>query len=227
MFLGQDYRFKPAIREQLRAALRDYDADSIIAQLESAAEAFVVVKSSPRANASTSDNLTKLANAAAALEIEICHVETDEPAGDLLLEGLHRLGYDFRFIRTLKDASVTLQEAVRRSQRPLKRGKPSDRARAGLIGEVASILREAEPRRSRRVIRAALAKHGGISQRADRSNGPDTVLADVVKSVLMGVREGPADDPDHPRGVDLRVDVDIPKDIRELLLNCGVIRRKK
>lgn len=215
MFIGEEYRFRPHIRKNLRDALRGYDAPAIIEQLEAEAEVFVVVSKGKRADATTFERLGKLAGAAGLLR----EVRADQCASDLLTEGLVRLGRGSDFPVVLEDALVTVGNAVSLMEHhhvKRGRGRPTKRARNALVHVVARILDEAKPTRARAAVNAALVNHGMSADKGEKR------LESVVKLVLRGISEGP----EGPNGEALRVPVQIPTSFREFLADSGVVRKK-
>jgi hypothetical protein len=204
MFLGDDFRFDPSIRKDLLAHMKGYDGQEIIAEIEAAAEIFVNVRASPRPNRSAFRSLQRLAAAAKTLERELRGVDTDETARDLLTDGLLRLGGDYTFRKAMRDGLVTLQDAAQLARRPPKRGRPQERARGALVQDVAGILDKHQPTETRRKILNTLAKQG-MSRRGIRS---EARVLQVVELVLRGVKE------------------QRPRDLRNLLRDCGVIGKK-
>jgi len=204
MFLGNGFRFDPSIRRALLGHMKGYDGQEIIAEIEAAAEVFVIVRASPRAGPSAFRWLERLAAAARALERELHGVDADEPARDLLTIGLLRLGRDYAFRQEMRDGLVTLQDAAQLARRPPKQGRPRERARDALVQDVAGILEKHQPTETRRKILNLLAKQG----MAPRAASSETRLVQVVELVLRGVKE-----PRH-------------RDLRRLLRDCGVIGKK-
>ena len=204
MFLGADgFRFDQSVKKRLRDTLGGYDDQAIIADLEAAAEIFVVVKASEQPHQGTFLGLKRLAAAAEALERELRRIEADEAGRDVLTEGLARLGYSSAFRVRLKEGLTTLQDAVRTPRRPLKRGRRRERARDALVQDVAEILRRHQPTETRRKILVGLAKQG-----MPAPAGGAERLAQVVSLVLRGVKEM------------------IPRDLGGLLRDCGVTGKK-
>jgi hypothetical protein len=204
MFLGDGFHFDPSIRKALLAHMKGYDGQEIIAEIEATAEIFVIVRASPRAGRRAFRWLERLAAAARDLERELRGVDADETARDLLTIGLLRLGRDYTFRKGMRDGIVTLQDAAQLARRPPKRGRPQERARDALVQNVAGILDKHQPTETRRKILNMLAKQG-MSRRGASS---ETRLLQVVELVLRGVKE--------PR----------PRDLRNLLRDCGVIGKK-
>jgi hypothetical protein len=205
MFLGDGFHFDPSIRKALLAHMKGYDGQQIIAEIEAEAEIFVIVRASPRPGRTAFQWLERLAAAARALELELRGVDADETARELLADGLRRLGRDYTFPEGMRQGLVTLSEAAQVARRrPLRRGRPQERARDALVQNVAGILDKHQPTETRRKILNMIAKQGLSPPAAD----PEARLVQVVELVLRGVKERQ------------------PRDLRGLLRDCGVIGKK-